>query len=210
MLFYKYRMFEFVTDFENKVSEFFGAKYAVATDCCTHAIELALRHTQANDLSIPVRTYISVPMTLMKLQLRWQWRQEDWKHFYQIGNSNIIDAATLWKENSYIPGSFMCVSFQFNKHLSLGRGGVILLDSQTDFDILKKMSYDGRDLTQPWAEQDIEVLGYHYYMTPETAKIGLKKFQKAKRVKSRDWTYQDYPHLPSMTVFSEKTNQKDT
>lgn len=197
-------MFEYVTEFENEVSKFFGAKYAVATDCCTHAIELCLRYTQANNLSIPTRTYVSIPMTLMKLQLNWQWRDENWEHFYQIGNSNIVDAATLWKENSYIQGKFMCISFQFNKHLSLGRGGVILLDSELDYNILKKMSYDGRDLACPWAKQDIALLGYHYYMTPETAKIGLKKFQKAKYVNSRDWTYQDYPYLPSMTVFSNK------
>ena len=29
--------------FEQKIAGFFGAPYAVATDCCTHALELSLR-----------------------------------------------------------------------------------------------------------------------------------------------------------------------
>ena len=28
----------------------------------------------------------------------------------------------MWRENSYIPKTMMCLSFQFQKHLSLGRG----------------------------------------------------------------------------------------
>ena len=35
----------------------------------------------------------------------------------------------------------MCISFQFQKHLSLGRGGMILLDSQFAKQELKRMSH---------------------------------------------------------------------
>ena len=38
----------------------------------------------------------------------------------------------------------MCLSFQYQKHLSLGRGGMILTDNFDDKKILKEMSYDGR------------------------------------------------------------------
>ena len=47
----------------------------------------------------------------------------------------------MWKENSYIPGTFMCLSFQFQKHLSLGRGGMILLDDKEAYNKLSKMVY---------------------------------------------------------------------
>ena len=50
-----------VTEFENKVSKFFGAKYGVAVDCCTHGIELCLRYTNAKSMSSPTRTYLSIP-----------------------------------------------------------------------------------------------------------------------------------------------------
>lgn len=73
----------------------------------------------------------------------------------------------------------MCISFQYRKHLSLGRGGIILTNSKKDAIILKKMSYDGRLPNVPWRDQNIETFGYHYYMTPETAKLGLEKLPKA-------------------------------
>jgi dTDP-4-amino-4,6-dideoxygalactose transaminase len=36
--------FDIVTKFENRIAEFFGSKYAIAVDSCTHGIELALRY----------------------------------------------------------------------------------------------------------------------------------------------------------------------
>ena len=62
------------------------------------------------------------------------------ENYYYLGNTNIIDAAVYWKKNGYIENTYMCLSFQFKKHLSLGRGGAILLQNKNDYDILKKMS----------------------------------------------------------------------
>jgi len=190
-----------VEDFENAIAEFYGAPYAVAVDCCTHGIELCLRNSGSNDITIPTRTYVSVPMTAEKLNLRWSWREEDWSEYYQIGNTNIMDAAVLWRENSYVPDTFMCLSFQFQKHLSLGRGGMILTDDVDAAKKLKKMSYDGREPNVPWREQNIDTMGYHYYMTPETAEIGINKLQKAIKTEPREWTVQDWPDLRDMEIF---------
>ena len=190
-----------VEDFENSIAEFFGSPYAIAVDCCTHGIELCLRNSGSNDITIPTRTYVSVPMTAEKLNLRWTWREEDWHEYYQIGNTNIMDAAVLWRENSYVPDTFMCLSFQFQKHLSLGRGGMILTDDADAAKKLKKMSYDGREPNVPWREQNIDTMGYHYYMTPETAEIGINKLQKAIKTEPREWTVQDWPDLRDMEIF---------
>ena len=97
----------------------------------------------------------------------------------------------------------MCLSFQFKKHLSLGRGGAILLQNKEDYDILKKMSYDGRDLSKPWAEQNIDTIGYHYYMTPETAMLGIEKLSDVRNRPSREWTFKDYPDLKKLSVFQK-------
>ena len=196
-------MFEKVLKFENKIAEFYGSPYAVATDCCTHAIELCLRLTKYNNIIIPSHTYISVPFTLEKLNLEWNFEYNKWEDFYYLKNTNIIDAAVFWKQNGYIRNTFMCLSFQFKKHLNLGRGGAILLQKKEDYDILKKMSYDGRDLTKPWVAQDITSVGYHYYMTPETAILGSHRFEEVKDKPAKIWSYLDYPHLPSMTVFEK-------
>ena len=33
----------FIQEFENTIKEIVGAPYGIATDCCTHAIEVSLR-----------------------------------------------------------------------------------------------------------------------------------------------------------------------
>lgn len=192
--------FEIVKEFENKISDFFGSPFAIAVDSCTHGIELCLRYTKANKIEVPKNTYISIPFLADKLEIVREWKDEDWLDFYYL-TDNIIDAAVLWKENSYISNTFMCVSFQYQKHLSLGRGGVILTDNNDAATQLKKMSYDGRLPNIPWREQNIESIGYHYYMTPEIAKLGLDKLDEAIENVPRKWTIKDWPDLTKMNVF---------
>jgi dTDP-4-amino-4,6-dideoxygalactose transaminase len=194
-------MFEHIVHFENEIAKFYNAPYAVATDCCTHAIELCLRYRQYDDITIPTHTYISIPFTFEKLNLKWKFEYQEWKDFYYLGNTNIIDAAVYWKQNGYIKNTFMCLSFQYKKHLSLGRGGAILLQNKEDYDMLKKMSYDGRSPNTPWMEQNIDTVGYHYYMTPEIAKLGLDKLPKAFKDNPKSWNYSHYPNLKTMKVF---------
>ena len=192
--------FEVIADFEKEIAKFFGSPYAVAVDCCTHGIELCLRYKKATEISVPKHTYLSVPMLADKLNLKLEWRDEKWQDFYYL-TDDIVDAAVLWKENSYIPNTYMSVSFQFKKHLSLGRGGAILFDDKDAYDIFKKMSYDGRSPDSPWIEQNIKTIGYHYYMTPETAELGLKKLPQAIITKPKQWVYTDWSDLTTMDVF---------
>jgi len=197
-------MFEIVEKFENQMADFYGAPYAVATDSCTHAIELCLRYKRIKAATCPSHTYISIPFTFEKLNIHWKWEDTNWNNFYYIGNTNIVDAAVLWKANSYIKDTLMCLSFQYKKHLSLGRGGMILCNNENERNTLKKMSYDGRDLSRPWRDQNIETIGYHYYMTPETAEQGLSKLTSAKIDNpTKVWTWKDYPDLSKMQVFNE-------
>jgi len=193
-----------VEEFEKNIAEFYGAPYAVAVDCCTHAVELCLRYSKVRDVSFPTRTYISIPLLGEKLGLHWYWDTSEWKDYYYIGNTNIIDAAVLWKENSYVPGSLMCLSFQFQKHLSLGRGGMILTDDKEAAQELKKMAYDGREPDKPWRDQNIDTVGYHYYMTPETAQLGLDKLEDAKKTKPKQWVWEEWPDLRNMEIFKTK------
>jgi len=192
----------YVKEFEGLIANYYGAKYAIAVDCCTHAIELCLRvYKPHSKVNCPRHTYLSVPMTFEKLNLSWEFYDVHWKDYYYVGNTNIIDAAVYWKRNGYIPGSMMCLSFQYRKHLNLNRGGMILLDNEEQYELLRRMRYDGRTDDKPWKEQDVETIGYHYYMTPETAQLGLQRFQEVVDVKPKLWTYKDYPDLRSMSVF---------
>ena len=129
-----------------------------------------------------------------------EWRTEDWVDYYYLTDS-VIDAAVLWSADSYIPGTYMSLSFQYQKHLSLGRGGMILTDNKTAAIQLKKMSYDGRLPNIPWREQNIQTYGYHYYMTPETAQLGLDKLDTAIQTKPKQWVSTDWPDLTQMEIF---------
>jgi dTDP-4-amino-4,6-dideoxygalactose transaminase len=189
-----------VSEFEKRLAKFFNAPYAVATDSCTHGLELALRYTGSKKITVPIRTYVSVPFLANKLNIELEWSGEEWENFYYITNK-VIDAAVLWRAGSYIPGTFMCLSFQFKKHLNLGRGGAILTDNKNAALKLKKMSYDGRLPNVPWREQDIKIMGYHYYMTPETAELGLNKLQDAIDTPAKQWVYTDWPDVSAMSVF---------
>ena len=197
--------FETVKIFENKIADFFGATYAIAIDSCTHGIELCLRFQNLSYISVPKRTYISVPFLANKLNIELKWRDEEWQDYYKVNDhfKPIYDAAVLWKKNSYIPGSFMCLSFQFQKHLALGRGGIILTDNKEAAIQLKKMSYDGRLPDIPWREQNIDTVGYHYYMTPETAQLGLDKLPNAIKNKPHQWKLEDWPDLTQMDIFKD-------
>jgi dTDP-4-amino-4,6-dideoxygalactose transaminase len=195
--------FETVKQFENEIANFYGSPYAVATDSCTHGVELCLRYTGANEIEVPKRTYLSIPFLAHKLNIGLKWKDENWVDYYYI-TDKVIDSAVLWEKNSYVPGTFMSISFQFQKHLSLGRGGMILTDNLEAAIQLKKMSYDGRSPDVPWREQNIETVGYHYYMTPEIAKLGLDKIQNAIDTKPRKWVYTDWPDLTEMKIFNKK------
>jgi len=192
-----------VEHFENVIKYFYSSPYAVAVDCCTHAIELCLRLVNPVSVTCPNHTYLSIPMTFQKLNLSWAFYNTHWKDYYHIGNTNIIDAAVYWKRNSYIPNTLMCLSFQYKKHLNVGRGGMILLDNQEQYLKLKKMRYDGRLDDVPWKEQNIDTMGYHYYMTPETAELGIDKFKTAETTEAKKWSWKDYPNLETMKVFND-------
>ena len=198
-------MFHKEEEFENQIAEFYGAPYAVATDCCTHGIELCLRYTNVKSCSCYRNTYVSVPMTMCKLDIDWKWHTEvEWSDYYYIPNTNIIDGAVYWKKNGYIENTFTVLSFQFKKHLNLGKGGAILCETLDDYTNLKKMSYDGRLPGENWEKQNIDTIGYHYYMTPETAMLGLEKLPEAiaTEVVKRDWT--TYPDVSKLKVFNGK------
>jgi dTDP-4-amino-4,6-dideoxygalactose transaminase len=195
---------EIVDLFERKVADFFGAPYAIATDCCTHAIELSLRIlNQPNvQLDIPLHTYISIPMVMKKIQQPWRFVDLPWQDQYTLSPLPVIDAARVWQQNSYVPGSLTCLSFQFKKHIPIGRGGMILTDNVEYYTRLQRMVRDGRDRKLLWIEDDITEIGYHYYMTPEDAARGILLFDELHNTPiDKHWGWQDYKPLTEFAVF---------
>jgi hypothetical protein len=47
-------------------------------------------------------------------------------------------------------------------------------------------------------------MGYHYYMTPETAELGLAKLPAAISTPPKKWVYKDWADLTKMDVFKKE------
>ena len=125
--------FDKIAEFEQQLAKFTGAPYAVMTDCCTHAIELCLRYDQVKECRFTPYTYLSIPMTMHKLGIEYQFveeRKQTWKGEYYFYGTRISDTARRLEQDMYRPGSLMCLSFGHGKPLNIGRGGAILLDDE--------------------------------------------------------------------------------
>lgn len=185
-------MFNKILKFEQALGAFTGAPYVVMTDCCTHAIELCLRLEVPKRVEIPARTYISVPMTLRKLDTPYIFQDIDWVGEYQITNTRIWDSARKLSMGMYRPGMMQCLSFGYDKPLEIGHGGAILLDDAKAYKRLIRQRYDGRDLTvSPWQDQRVFEMGYHYRPTVEDAVKGLELLPLVDQTPK----YKEYPDL---------------
>ena len=167
--------FDAILKFEQALGAFTDAPFVVMTDCCTHALELCLRLEVPKRVEIPARTYISVPMTLRKLDTPYIFQDTDWVGEYQITNTRIWDSARKLSMGMYRKGQLQCLSFGYDKPLEIGHGGAILLDDAQAYKILLAQRYDGRDLSiSPWQDQKVFRMGYHYRPTIEDAVRGLE------------------------------------
>ena len=193
--------FDKIAEFEQQLAKFTGAPYAVMTDCCTHAIELCLRYDQVKECRFTPYTYLSIPMTMHKLGIEYQFveeRKQTWKGEYYFYGTRISDTARRLEQDMYRPGSLMCLSFGHGKPLNIGRGGAILLDDVEEYDHLRQMRYDGRDLSiTPWQQQLTFRIGYHYRPTIEEAERGIELLAK---YQSTEPVYVEYPDLRKITI----------
>jgi dTDP-4-amino-4,6-dideoxygalactose transaminase len=189
--------FDKIYEFESALAKFTGAPYVVMTDCCTHAIELCLRFDHVRRCSIPARTYLSIPMTLCKLAIEYDYQDHDWLGEYHVTGTRIWDSARLLKQSMYRPGQLQCLSFGINKPLSIGRGGAVLTDDVEIYDVLSQQRYDGRDLTvTPWEQQKTFRIGYHYKPTIEEAVRGLELLPTV----DQEPKHKQYPDLREITI----------
>ena len=167
--------FEIVRWFEEEIAHYTGSPYAIATNSCTNAIFLACKHlnVEGESVTIPKRTYLSTPQSILQAGGKLEFADVDWKGLYQLKPFPIYDSAKRLTSNMYIPGSLMCLSFHFKKHLKIGKGGMILTDDMKAVEHIKKMRYEGRTDGFSYHEDIIDEEGWNMYMTPEQAARGL-------------------------------------
>ena len=165
-----------VNEFEECIAEYTGAPYAVAVDSCTNAIFLCCKYVGVGEVRIPKKTYLSVPMSIIHAGGTVIFEERIWSGVYQLWPYNIWDAAMRFTSGMYMKGMFMCLSFHIKKHLKIGKGGMILTDNADAVKWFKKARYEGRN-EKSYHEDDIDMLGWNMYMTPQQAALGLALMQ---------------------------------
>lgn len=196
---------DIVVEFERRVAEFAGSREAVAVDCCTHGLFLALRCLGAQGpVEIPRHTYQSVPMYIRHAGCAVAWRDEAWSGVYQLRPWPIWDGATRWRRGMY-QGGMHVVSFQIKKRIPIGRGGMILLDDPEQAAWLRRARHDGRDLDRTQWEDDPDFEGWHMYMTPEDAARGILLMSQTADDLPDLGAWNNYADISAKRLFQETT-----
>lgn len=209
-------------DFEAALTEYTGAPYAVAVNSCTMALTLAVAwhlrdrvrgHWAAGDpyppfeVSIPKRTYVSVPQAIIHAGGRPVFEDREWQGCYDLRPLRVWDSARWFTSGMYGdhdcefgPGTMLCVSFHASKTLGLEQGGAILHDNAEADAWFRRARFDGRaEGVAPKDDTGI-ILGWHCYMNPSTAAQGILKLHSLPK-HNPPLPNDDYPDLSELEVF---------
>jgi dTDP-4-amino-4,6-dideoxygalactose transaminase len=170
-------------DFEKALCDYTGSPYAVALDNMSNALFLSLyyeslikKSLESDVITIPCRTYPSVPCEIIHAGLKVNFRNIEGKTIkgaYKLDPSNVIDSALRFTADMYEPGTHMCLSFTGPyKTLKLSKGGAILTDDYKAMLWFKRARFSGRRECS-YHDDYFDMLGWNFYMMPEIAARGL-------------------------------------
>jgi len=183
-----------VIELENLLADWCGSKYCVTTDSCSSAMFLCLQYRKKQmgnigTIIIPSHTYPSAPCSIIHSGGKVNFSEDIWNGEYELSPLNIWDSALRFRKGMYRGGNAMqTLSFHIKKRLGIGRGGAILTDDIEAVEWLKRARFDGRAAV-PLLEDDLTMLGWNCYMTPEQAARGIQLF-------SLLYDKEDLPDLP--------------
>jgi len=194
----KHNPYKIVQMFEEEVAEYTGAPFAVSVDSCTNALFLSCKYLNVNEVTIPKKTYLSVPQSIIHSGGKVHFEELQWKGIYQLKPYPIYDSAKRLTSGMYIPGTFMCLSFHIKKHLKIGKGGMILTDNEDAVKWFKKSRYEGRNELR-YEDDNIDSMGWNMYITPMEAALGLMLMQNIPQ--HNDDLPEDYKDLTKNDLF---------
>lgn len=177
--------YEVINTLEKSIAEWCGSKYAVAVESGTAAIFLSLYYMKQTSevhpqqVSMPCRSYPSVACSIIHTGSKIKFEDYEWSGEYQLKPLPVWDAALRFKKGMY-HGGLQCLSFHVKKHLPVGRGGIILMDSDHAYNWLKKARFDGREPI-PLSEDNFTQLGFNMYMEPANGARAIQLFEVLKQ-----------------------------
>ena len=194
----KHNPYKIVEMFEEDVSEYTGSPFAIALDNCSDALFLCCLYLKVSEVTIPKKTYLSVPQSIINSGGNVKFEDIDWSGIYQLKPYPIYDSAKRFTSEMYIPNTFMCLSFHPKKILKKRKGGMILTDNEEAYKWFKKMRHEGRDEI-PYTQDNIKMVGWNMYMTPPEAADGL--WLMSSMDKHNPDGVENYPDLTNNDLF---------
>ena len=176
-------VYKITEEFEKSLSDYTGAPYVVTVDNQSNALFLSLMYEKnikksisENTISIPSRTYPSVPCEIIHAGLKVNFLPVEGKTLkgeYNLIGSNVWDSALRFTADMYILNTNMCISFTGPyKHFKLSKGGAILTDNHEAYLWFKRARYSGRRECS-YHDDHFDMLGWNFYMMPELATRGM-------------------------------------
>jgi dTDP-4-amino-4,6-dideoxygalactose transaminase len=176
-------IYKITEDFEKSLSDYTGAPYVVTVDNQSNALFLSLYYEkniknsiETNTITIPSRTYPSVPCEIIHAGLKVDFEHVDGKTIkgaYNLIGSNVWDSALRFTADMYISNTHMCISFTGPyKHFKLSKGGAILTDNHEAYLWFKRARYSGRRECS-YHDDHFDMLGWNFYMMPELSTRGM-------------------------------------
>lgn len=209
-------VYDITNEFERRLAEYTGTPYAVTVDNQSNALFLALyyenkiKNNTSDTISIPARTYPSVPCEIIHAGLKVNFEHvvgKTLKGAYQLKGSNVWDSALRFTSDMYIPKSHMCVSFTGPyKHFKLSKGGAILTDDYDAYLWFRRARYSGRRECS-YHDDNLDMLGWNFYMMPELAARGLLLMGQFYNIdgskKKNDDLELPYPDLSQFKIYQQ-------
>ena len=210
-----YGVYKVTEEFERRLGDYSGARFAVTVDNMSNALFLALyyEHVVMNrtkkTITIPNRTYPSVPCEIIHAGLKVKFEVitgDKLKGPYQLKGSNVWDSALRFTADMHKPNTHMCVSFTGPyKHFKLSKGGAILTDSYDAYLWFKRARYSGRRECS-YHDDNFDMLGWNFYMMPELAARGLllmgQFYENGKKKHNKDLEL-SYPDLSKFNIYKQ-------
>lgn len=210
-------VYDVTDEFEQQLAKYTGARYAVCVDNASNALFLALIYEKgigdswSNTITIPNRTYPSVPCEIIHAGAKIDWQMVKGKTIkgaYQLYPTNVWDSALRFTAGMYKPDTHMCLSFTGPyKHFKLSKGGAILTDNYQAYLWFKRARYSGRRECS-YHDDNLDMLGWNFYMMPELAARGLLLMNQfydssTSKPKTNEDLEMSYPDLSKFKIYNQ-------
>ena len=174
-----------VTEFEDTIKGYVGAKYAVSFNSATSAIFLMLL-----DKNITVEVPSMIPPVVLNAIItsgnKHSFRDDvDWVGdsyvLHDFGNYKIIDSAQKLSKDQFRDecndDDLMVFSFYPTKPVGGSDGGMVVSNDLEKIKLLKELALNGMTSSHNNWERTIKFPGYKMYMNSIQAEIGMNNFK---------------------------------